>query len=194
MEKNAGRTGRCAALLSLLAAFFLCGCAAEKKIILPVDARFANLSYDGYVNESGITQLENWPADTAQSRILLENFNNISASLQAELKKYARKGRYNFVERRDLASLVVQLYFLPYEFKDNALTLPVELRVTDLRSGLTIKRAFVGYAEQPRKKAGPVLDNNYYFHLYGVLLGQAWRSFPGWQIAQLFYPHEENSY
>jgi len=178
----------------LFSALWAGGCAAETKMQLPVDARFANLYYDGAVNESNIVSLENWPADTAQSRILLSGFDRISASLQAELKKYARKGRYNFVERRDLASLIIQLFFLPYEFTENALSLPVEVRITDVRNNTVVKRAFLGFAEIPRNKNDADTDPNFHFHYYGALLAQVERSFPGWQIAQLFYPHAENSY
>ncbi|OGJ85647.1 MAG: hypothetical protein A2268_16735 [Candidatus Raymondbacteria bacterium RifOxyA12_full_50_37] len=176
----AGITAMCVCLIG--------GCApTPKKMVQAIDASFATLSFKGIHDFSDVSSIENWPTDSLQNKALLAYFSQIGDAMRDELKKDAKKGRYTYADREDLADLTVELNFLKHAFAGKTLMVPVEVVVRDMRSQQMNRWSFTTFGENAAN--GTAGDDDYYFHLFGLYMAGIQRNFPYSQVGGLFYAH-----
>lgn len=157
---------------------------------LPVDLRFAAVHYSGFQDATCFPELQQWPTDTVEHRILTACLPGMSEAFRQELVNYAKRGGYALADDSARADVVLTLFFLKSYFEGKRLILPVEIEVRDRRNGKTSRYAFVSFGEYPYRSSGEKgVDNAY--HYYGGLLAGLKRNFPARVMAMLFYPHPE---
>lgn len=175
-------------LFCLIPFLFHCASTHEKDLVLPIDAQYASIFYAGYDNKSGVNVLPGWPQDTLKSRILMECFIRMDRQFRKELVKYTKSGGYTIANQEEGANIVIRLNYLPNHFQAHQLTLPLELRIKDLRTQQTTVRAYAAVGSQPVKPQPDAEINPY--HYFGVLLSEVERNFPADRMVRLFYAHE----
>ena len=126
-------------------------------------------------------QLDGWPEDQAQQKVLLENFTDMHKKIKAEFRRCEKFGMYTVVDDTGNPTVRISIEILSADLTNDTLKMPVQLQAEKLHSDQK-------YIYSLPVSASTENQQNR-FRYSGMLLTNYKRLFPYNLLVSFFYSH-----